>query len=1662
MSNFPNALDTDLEIPRIDDDVTEMTGDTINLIRDAIFNIESNIGIGAHGNKTNLVDRIDVSIDEDGIIKRSALIGVGLVALPIDNSQIASDAAIEESKLDLDFSTQSLRNAISSLQTSMAALQSGSATLSSRYNRHVLGQDEFHDGTDITLTGVAGLVATNVGDGINEISEILLTGTISTLPHIDTSLPDETKHMAEHIGVDTVSFEVIDSAANTAQKAFDALDAGLLSTQATHVDGFHANGIFKEVNSGTSYNSRKKRFGPISGVTYTKGSTIVTATVTSAFVSMGVNPGDILEIVSQTGIIDSGTYKIRAVGPVSATEALGALPELTAFQLSIFHIFSETITAASDVEIYVYAPVSESSDTAPLACAVRTNDSIVDTITVLNPGAARVVSKGFNGAILNENGGSICIAAGVMGATREITITGLHLDRLGTNRADPVTAQSVAEKINAFVSDPTNPAVGYHFPISAFPVGNEIAIAHNMVGVDYPIRILDGYSGNYAMGFDELGADVLGKDAYGNIEDTFSVNGTSLNSIKTLFSGTGIISNPSLLEIEIYDGNGVLADPAQFGISIGSVMHLTGHTTLSANGSYTISSVNTGGGFNVSVFAGDEIPDISPAFFNVLFTDSHISLQSLSDAELSYGLLEIGIDQDGYVLTHQRATYDPSLASAGFEIVDISDNFPAETNTVVVTANGFLMTIVLNDGSLSGPAVTINNRSTVGGDYFHGTFKLYHSNGVDYLVLKVVKIIEVTGPVHPTVTTSPSLNKDEVLELCKAHFNGSNTITNISDTRLFGNLGAQQIRDDFIEIFSERPTAELRSDGVIRGFDLLDIPKVDSESGLIALPLSGGVAYVGGIRCEVETQKVILPITLPSGGIIGDGYRTVGINEFGSLVATIDELGELLSDGYSTDSRFGKILPLYYVHMIDNTINCIIDIRLYINNLDSKLDLVVDETNSVVGSFRSLDGALVYAKNFPNNEKLTIRIVGEISPLNGKIIVPQRVSLIGDLPYGGGICKIKNTMVGLIGEDFITLQGDNRLANIEIVSNYVALEGSLVAIDGSSIVIERCKLGFNQGVTTPRLNTQDFAIKINSGGNTNVSIINNKVDTVYSGIVSNYGCNNLRISGNEIINLYSDGSASAFGISVGSSAIAIDNVFIENNDITVPSNPASDIIGIAVDPINNIGAVKITGNNILHSNSDTMTCGIRINRSSGAGTCGKLIISHNIIDGIQHMDSNIYGIHVSYVGLANIVNNVIKNIGNAATYADCCFIRTESVGSVIITGNNLNIGHVQYGIYGLHADHTQKALIANNIITSIGSDATGIDGDYWYSSVMGNTITGPGDIGIRWAGIYSKISENNLNSYDPGIIAAFTSGIRCANSDIEVTNNTLTGMYTDSIGIANFGNYARVKIDNNAISGDSMTALIDMRGADCSVCGNRLYHTTDNNTYFIRMISLTDSTIANNMLSVSSATTTDDATCGIYQEIASSVSNCDFRGNIVPDGLANLLGDNPAPTVVNTNRVALNKGVIDTVGIAACEGINGGGPVAWTFTFSGTSYWETTVTQAAYLIFPLNKVPNGTQLVYVDVSGSVASGVAGCSLTATVYRKSMTTSAENSMSNMSVSGTTAISFGPGHATTGRITVDTTDDYNIVNYAECNYYVLIDTAGATSAVFRVDGLTLHFR
>lgn len=249
-SSYPGQLDTDVELPRVDDNISEIGSDAINSIRDAIFAIETSIGVSPQGNMADLVSRINGVIDLNGRIKTTALASKGLVTLPINNSHIDQNAGIVEGKLDLDYPTATLNASISSVRTDLDTLRTSFTAFVAQTINHFGGISNRHDGYHIDL-----------------VDPIRSSDDVETALHVINNA--FTAHEQSVIGAHTafgisVNNEFINISADDVQEALIELDA--LGTGKTDEasDTLHETAVAKNQRgeSGKQGNLRETTLAP--------------------------------------------------------------------------------------------------------------------------------------------------------------------------------------------------------------------------------------------------------------------------------------------------------------------------------------------------------------------------------------------------------------------------------------------------------------------------------------------------------------------------------------------------------------------------------------------------------------------------------------------------------------------------------------------------------------------------------------------------------------------------------------------------------------------------------------------------------------------------------------------------------------------------------------------------------------------------------------------------------------------------------------------------------------------------------------------------------------------------------------------------------------------------------------------------------------------------------------------------------------------------------------------------------------------------------------------------------------------------------------------------------------------------------------------------------
>lgn len=269
MTNFPSDLDDDVTLPPVNDNLTEIGGEAINALREAVFAIEQEFGTGASGSAGSLAARIGVSLDASGNIKSSAITALGLVTLPITNPQIANNAGITESKLNLDHSTQDLFNFIQNTTNDVELVKNWVSTVGVKLDphvagtlyRHVLSQIDISTNPNDFFKSKSGafrnnsnlyslfsevnkeFVAHQKANSIDFSSQDVFSPTVGTIP------PSGYAHNASGLFVNTTNFSFIPQTNQSVQEIFQFIDSSSLTLLGSRTQNLYQSGISRASRS---------------------------------------------------------------------------------------------------------------------------------------------------------------------------------------------------------------------------------------------------------------------------------------------------------------------------------------------------------------------------------------------------------------------------------------------------------------------------------------------------------------------------------------------------------------------------------------------------------------------------------------------------------------------------------------------------------------------------------------------------------------------------------------------------------------------------------------------------------------------------------------------------------------------------------------------------------------------------------------------------------------------------------------------------------------------------------------------------------------------------------------------------------------------------------------------------------------------------------------------------------------------------------------------------------------------------------------------------------------------------------------------------------------------------------------------------------------------
>jgi len=957
--NYPADFDTDAQIPRIDDNISEIGGDVINAIRELLFAMEKELGLELSGSAADLAARLGVSIDDAGNIKASALAAAGLVSLPIYNGQIASTAGIEESKLDLDYGTAFLKTALDSLTVLVRSIESALSADIGNMAQHVAHPGAYgrHEAEDV-----------DIGSGI--YSGQTVQETVDDMAsRIDAHIGDAVDaHDASAISVDTSNFQTIQQ--ENVQGALEVLETLDLAELTRHRDRQHGNGILLSDDVFVPDASHGPVLvGPASISSVSAGDSSISfqsAPPAANFNRIGRNDRVDITVNGQTF-----TFTVESTSSVNVVNFFEKMP-------------ASAITGTA----VVYSNAEETTAPSNLKAAIRKADisSRPATIQLVHPGAPYIMTSGFQGSRLSASAKNVRFCANG-------TDTG-ELDLFAKMQAFSAdksswTAENVAKVLNEEVFAPGGNTT--HLPLIAFEHNSEFGVA-----LDEPLE--DGYVeiGDVATGsaYDILGL-VSGDRNETSANRLLYIDGYQMSGgVRKVLDAYGYILTTDTIKVPG-------ANLSALGLSRGSLIRVDGPGIRT--GTYVVEGVsadllefdpveeldfgagNLGKGLTVRVYSDSFSVDVAPAAgrtFYEMFVDGYADLPSVE------------------LRSSERATYEDTPGGGSplgsvFDLVAVSRGF--ENSSKRLFYNSANSTVLIGDPA-AGPSISDPGDAvslpTPAANNPGRKIRIFDDYGAEYLEFEIAAQLPAADG-YMDIEVYNRISEERFVQVGTVLHNKSE-FKRLDDTRLFGTLGRNDVRSDYTRDYITYPRALLRGNGVIYG---LKVTKLSSSK----IQVSGGQALVDGEIVLIPKRVLGIPsdassITL-NVFVDRNGALRMLPNDVQTTTSVTPSTEELVTSSTNTILATVSTDGLAGVSSIE-------DYRRFVGKIDDRVDLIWEENDITHGSFASLSAAVRWidahdAEGLPVPR--TIRVRGLVTvdlATEAPITLPKKVTLEGSTMAG--------------------------------------------------------------------------------------------------------------------------------------------------------------------------------------------------------------------------------------------------------------------------------------------------------------------------------------------------------------------------------------------------------------------------------------------------------------------------------------------------------------------------------------------------------------------------------------------------------------------------------------------------------------------------------------
>lgn len=519
MTNFPNEIDTDLELPPVFDNIVEIGETAVNAIRSAMFAVEDTLGVNPQGSTSSVADRLDVSLNSDGTIKPSSLTGIGLVVLPITNTQVSAVAAIAESKLALTYTTQALHDLFVNLDAAVDVLNNFNSVTGIKVEPHVAGTGFRHTLSDIdvdagTLTRVNIITGTAVTRNISDsyvfaaqLSNDLLAHTRADKTTNTTTPPANQAHNASGIYINPTTFVSVPQTANDLQSFAEYVDGSSLSLLGSRTQNLYANGMPRATRNTSLVNDQAAEaiLDPTPATTYLL---YAAATIPVDDIDHG---DDVILLVPSAGVLSNNTFDAQfsqvkpgdyiTVNYGNSTVPIQFTIDSTKKYLSgttrvyLVRIHGKNLYASSTATVRIDRAFYHESRYHQLALATAHNSfSELPSLIISNPAGASAIGLGFDPDKLDRTHYNLYLQLYPTGnpAQKALLLPAVDVTGDTGNSTGSYSLQSVVENINNAFRAP-----GFNFRFMAYAYQGQIGIALSDRYNDVSFSIVSGSPDGY-------------------------------------------------------------------------------------------------------------------------------------------------------------------------------------------------------------------------------------------------------------------------------------------------------------------------------------------------------------------------------------------------------------------------------------------------------------------------------------------------------------------------------------------------------------------------------------------------------------------------------------------------------------------------------------------------------------------------------------------------------------------------------------------------------------------------------------------------------------------------------------------------------------------------------------------------------------------------------------------------------------------------------------------------------------------------------------------------------------------------------------------------------------------------------------------------------------